>query len=78
MAVRADEIVAKFAPNAKPAYVGAFADPAGLMAAAGIVTPLRLAHFLAQALHETGALTILTESGRYSAKNLAAMWDWGN
>ena len=78
MTVRADEIVAKFAPNARPAYVGAFADPAGLLPAAGITTPLRLAHFMAQALHETGALTILVESGRYSAQNLATMWDSGN
>lgn len=78
MAVTAADIVNKFAPKAKANYVTAFHDEAGLIGAAGISTPLRLAHFMAQCLHETGAFTILVESGRYTAKNLASMWDAGN
>lgn len=78
MAVTAQQIVAKFAPAAKPDYLTAFQDQAGLIAAAGITTPLRLAHFMAQVLHESGALTVQVESGRYSATNLGDMWDAGN
>lgn len=78
MAVAAIDIVRKFAPTAKDAYVQAFAGGDAQLAAAGIDRPLRLAHFMAQCLHETGGLTILIESGRYSAANLATMWDSGN
>lgn len=78
MAVQASDVVAKFAPNAKPAYAQAFAAQPSQLALAQINTPLRLAHFMAQVLHETGALVILVENGRYTAKNLAAMWDAGN
>lgn len=78
MAVTARQIVAKFAPAAKPDYVTAFQDEAGLIPADGIVTPLRLAHFMTQVLHESAALTVQVESGRYSAKNLGDMWDAGN
>jgi len=76
--LRAVEVVDQVAPNAKPEYRQAFDEGDGLLAAAGINTPLRLAHFLAQACHETGGLRILIESGRYSAKNLGQMWDGGN
>lgn len=78
MAATAIDIVRRLAPSAKKPYVQAFEDPGDLLAKAGITTPLRLAHFLAQCFHETGALSILVESGRYTAKNLATMWDAGN
>jgi len=78
MTVAAIDVVKKFAPNAKQAYLDAFADPGGLLAAAKINTPLRLAHFMAQCVHETGAFSLLVESGRYSAAALGKMWDSGN
>lgn len=78
MSVKAIDVVHKFAPGAKQAYVDAFADPGGLLAAAKIDTPLRLAHFMAQCFHETGAFSLLVESGRYSEKALGKMWDSGN
>lgn len=76
--VRAGDIVARFAPHAVARYAQAFTQGDALLAAHGITTPLRLAHFMAQVLHETGALTLLVENGRYSAKALGAMWDAGN
>lgn len=78
MAITAKDVVAKFAPNAKPEYKQAFEEGDALLAANAINTPLRLAHFMAQSFHETGGLTILSESGRYKKTGLAALWDGGN
>jgi putative chitinase len=78
MSVTALDIVTRFAPNAKPAYRQAFIDGGALLLSNGITTPLRLAHFMTQIMHETGGLAILIENGNYSAKNLATMWDSGN
>ena len=77
MTVTAKDVVAKFAPNAKPEYKQAFEEGDALLAANAINTPLRLAHFMAQSFHETGGLTILSESGRYKKTGLAALWDGG-
>jgi putative chitinase len=41
---------------------------------AGIDTPLRVAHFLAQGVYETGYLTRLTENLDYSAARISHVW----
>lgn len=44
------------------------------MQAAGINTPLRCAHFLAQVSHESGDLSALVENLNYSAEALYRVW----
>lgn len=41
---------------------------------AGINTPLRLAHFMAQIATETGGFTIYTENMNYSAQRMTEVW----
>ncbi len=76
--MRAVDIARRLCRRARPEYLEAFEQGDALLDEAGINTPLRLAHFLAQVLHETGGLTVLVENHRYSAKNLANTWDDGN
>ena len=71
---RAIDIVRKVAPRALPNYLTAFENGDPLLSQAGITTPLRLAHFLAQVLEETGGLTITVESGNYSAERMCEVW----
>lgn len=78
MTKTAADVVAQFAPQANPAYRTAFQQGDALLSQAGITTPIRLAHFMAQCFQETGALTHLVESGNYSGDALGKMWDSGN
>lgn len=74
---QAVDIVRKVAPNAKKNYVAAFDKGDALLQQHGIDTPDRLAHFLAQVLHETGGLTLEWESLNYSAKRLCQVFGEG-
>ncbi len=78
MATTGADVVAHFAPQAARAYRTAFAQGGALLDAAGVTSPIRLAHFMAQAFQETGAMTLLVESGSYGAAALGKMWDSGN
>ncbi|MFG1479182.1 peptidoglycan-binding protein [Xanthobacter sp. V4C-4] len=75
--LRAIDIIKKLAPKARPAYLDAFAAGDSLLVAYGLTTPLRLAHFLAQVLHETGGLTLARESGSYTAKRIVEVFGVG-
>ena len=64
------------APQAKKFYRDAFLNGADVLAKYGINdTGLRLAHFMAQVLHESGALTITEESLFYThAERIRDVW----
>ena len=63
--MRAIEVVRKVAPNAKSSYLDAFNEGDGLLKRFEITTPLRMSHFLAQVLHESGELTVTFENMNY-------------
>lgn len=62
------------APHAHEAYRAMLANPEPTLKRFGIDTNLRLLHFLAQTLHETGGFTILIENLNYSAERLCVVW----
>jgi putative chitinase len=72
--IRALAAVRRLCPSAKQNYITAFDTGDDDLVKAGITTPLRLAHFLAQAFHETDGLTILVESMSYSADRMTKVW----
>lgn len=72
------DIVRKVCPRAKASYLAAINSGDDLFKEAGIVTPLRLAHFLAQICHESGGLTIEWESGAYRAARIMEIFGVGH
>ena len=67
--------VLKLAPNARSSYREAFANGQPVLDRYGIsAAPLRVAHFMAQILHESGGLTIQFENLNYSAERLPKVW----
>jgi putative chitinase len=77
--MRTVEIVRRVARRAYPNYVNAFEDGDPLLDQFGLTTPLRVSHFLAQVLHETGAGTVLFEEMGYrTASRLLEIFGVGN
>jgi putative chitinase len=63
------------APKARANYLEAFQNGQPLLDHTGIsATPLRVAHFMAQVLHESGTLTNQIESLSYKAERLPIVW----
>ena len=75
--MRAAEIVKRLCPRGRPQYLQAFEHGDDLLDQHGVNTPRRLAHFLAQVLHETGGLTVLREDMRYSAPRILQIFGVG-
>jgi putative chitinase len=67
--------IAELAPNIRTIYHDGFANSQSVLDRFEISrNKLRVAHFMAQLLHETGGLAILIESLNYSAQGLAKTW----
>jgi putative chitinase len=73
------DIFRAVAPGAHANYVTAFANGDALLQQFGVNTPLRIAHFLAQVLHETGGGNVLFENLSYTTpERLLQIFGVGN
>src|SRR5262245_38334900 len=67
--------ILQLAPNARSSYRDAFQNGQAILDQYNISeTPLRVAHFMAQVLHETGGLSIQFENLNYSPERLPKVW----
>lgn len=67
--------VLHLAPNARSSYRDAFQSGQQILDQHKISeTPLRIIHFMAQVLHESGGLTIQFENLNYSQERLPKVW----
>ena len=72
--VKLDQIV-QLAPNIRSSYREAFQKGQAVFDQFDIsANPLRVAHFMAQILHESGGFTIQFENLNYSAARLPKVW----
>lgn len=68
------EQIAGLAPNAKGICLDAFVNAEEPLVRFDITTPLRVAHLVGQLMHESGALTLISENLNYSARRLTEVW----
>jgi putative chitinase len=72
--VTVDQIL-QLAPNTRSSYRDAFQNGQVVLDKCAISDmPLRVAHFMAQVLHESGGLTIQFENLNYSPERLPKVW----
>lgn len=71
------EVVDRLARGAQASYRQAFASGERMLALYGVASPLRVAHFLAQVLHETGGLTVVEENMSYRAERIVEVFGPG-
>ncbi|MBR1279008.1 TIGR02594 family protein [Bradyrhizobium sp. AUGA SZCCT0283] len=74
---RVIDVLRQVASKASPGYLAAFDSGDSLLQQHQITTPDRLAHFLAQILHESGGLTLEHEHMSYSAERLLQIFGPG-
>jgi putative chitinase len=77
MSVNPLAVIQRLAPNARENYLDAIRQGKHLFEQHGITTPRRMAHFLAQAMQETGAFTVMRENMNYSAPRLLEIFGVG-
>jgi len=68
------EEIREFAPSALDDYVNALVEGWPLIVKAGINTPIRWCHFIAQAAHETGGFRIIRENTGWTAEQMVKLW----
>jgi putative chitinase len=78
MTINVIDTVKSIAPRARDTYLEAIREGDPLFEKHGITTPLRMAHFLAQALHETGGFRVLRESMDYSVSRMMEIFGVGH
>jgi putative chitinase len=71
-------VLARVAPTAHPNYLQAIREGGALFEQHGINTPRRMAHFLAQAMAETGSFNVLRESMNYRAPRIMEIFGVGH
>ncbi len=67
-------LIRQLAPRADPEYAEALVGNASELSAANLTTPIRLAMFLGQVLHETDDLTIIREATNWKAEQMCRLW----
>lgn len=71
-------VLGQLAPKAHPNYLQAIREGGPLFEKHGITTPLRMSHFLAQAMTETGAFSVRRESMSYGVPRMLEIFGVGN
>lgn len=71
-------VLARVAPRAHPNYLQAIREGGPLFEQHGITTPRRMAHFLAQAMTETGSFSVLRESMNYKVPQMLKIFGVGH